>query len=101
MRISEQGRQNVPPRDFWLAVGVATLLLGAIGVSFMQTGQVSRFPSWVWAGLLLFVWGSALLDLLRYGPKIFSHGRWALLLGGTLFAGSHCVPYLGRAASWI
>lgn len=86
------------PATYGLAVYVTMLLLGGIGINFMPTGRAPSFPSWVWAGVLLFCWGSVLLDLLHYGSKAFSRGRWMGVLGGTLFAGSQLVPHLGWVA---
>ena len=100
MRISQLGRQEVRPREFWVTVWVVTLLLGGIGVSFMRTGKVPEFPTWLWAGLLLFMWGKAILDGYQHGTKAFSHERCLNILGGTLFAGSHLVLHLGLLASW-
>lgn len=97
MRVSEFGRQGVSPRDFWVAMAAAMLLLGAGGAYFMQMGRMPPDdPPWLWAGLLLLVWGRAVFDLLRYGRRAFPLWRGMLILGCTLMAGSHVLPRLGR-----
>ncbi len=101
MRVSELGKQQVRPLDFWVAVTFAIVLLVAvIGVPFMQTGHVPVTPRWATAALVAFTWGASAWAIVRQGRAALSLQRVAWLVGVTLFFGSDLMPSLGRA-SWV
>ncbi len=101
MRVSELGKQQVRPLDFWIAVGATIVLLtGIIGIRFMQTGHVPATPHWMTAALVAFAWGASAWGVVRQGRAALPLQRVAWLVGVTLFFGSDLVPSLGRA-SWI
>ncbi len=101
MRISDQGRQQVRPRDFWLTVIVVIALMGGVGLYFMQTGRLPAAPPWSVAAFLLFLWAIFLYRLLRYGRGIYSPMQVLAHLGCTLLLGSDLVPPLVQAVSWL
>lgn len=71
MRVSNLGRQEVRPLDFWVAVVGVMLLLGGMGVYSMQSGHASAVPRWLTAGVLMLVWARALWDVARQGRNAF------------------------------
>ena len=108
MRISEQGRAQVRPRDFWLIVLSVTLVLGGAGVYEMQTGHLPAASSGmakVYHGFeisfLLVLWGAVLFRSVRKPRRVYRLTDLACLVGCTLVFGSDLISGPGRAAGWV
>lgn len=96
MRISDEGRQQVRPRDFYLAVFAVVLLLTGSGLWFMETGSVPAIPG-ERAVILVVMWSIASFKCWRGGVTAIQGNQWVLIVGWTLFGIRRLIP----AATWL
>jgi RsiW-degrading membrane proteinase PrsW (M82 family) len=107
MRISEEARAHVRPRDFWLVVGIVTLALGSAGLYFIQTGHMPTMAPWMIttyhgfeAAFLLFIWAMFIYRSIGKSRRVYTRMTIVSLVACTLFFGSDLIPQLGRTAGW-
>lgn len=99
MRLSDKAKQPVHPRDFWLAVGAAVVLIGIICVDLGPQKHFSA-GSWFWAAGLVVMWSVNLWRLFRFGRQVLPCHKVLILLGFTLISGEHIGPPLSAAGDW-
>jgi len=107
MHLSEEGRAQVRPRDFWIAILVVTLVLGTIGLFDIQTGHMPTTSPWMATAyhgfeivFLLFVWTAFGVRSMRKPRVVYSSKEMVNLVGCTLLFGSDLIPHLGHGADW-
>jgi hypothetical protein len=105
MRLSQDAKTPVRPRDFWIAVVTTTVVLGGIGVYSMQNGHgtfghVPQVP-WLNGGVLLFIWVLTLYGLIKRGWCVFTWQWTAFLVGYTLFVSDKLWPHPLSMLTWV
>ena len=101
MRLQDEALQTVRPRDFYLIILVAVVLLGAMGIHLMETGRVPGSDPRIWLVILPVVWAVAIRNFLRYRPQPFPWGHAALLIGVTLQGWSDLMLPDTAFRSWV
>jgi hypothetical protein len=79
MRISEEAKAHVHPRDFWLVVGIVTLVLGGAGLYFIQTGHMPTMAGWMITtyhgfevSFLLFIWAMFIYRSIGRSRRVYT-----------------------------
>ncbi len=92
MHLRDEAKQPVRPRDFWLAVGAAVVLIGIICV---YSGPLEHSPAarWVSAILIVSLWSTSLWRIVRFGWRAYSWSDAAVLLGVTFIFGKDVWPH--------
>jgi hypothetical protein len=99
--VREEAQQTVSPKGFWVSVGIVTLLLGWMGVSFMKTGKVPDWGSRIDWLFLVAIWVGTAYRFVRFGRRAFPLPLIALLIGSTLTSGGHALPHTLLASSRV
>ena len=100
MRLRDEAKQQVPPRDFWTAITAAIVLLGIIGI-YLVPLQHSAVVRWAWGALLFGVWGLHLRALFRFGWRAYAWDSGAMLLAVTLLLAQEAWPQTPPTGNWM
>jgi len=94
IRLSQETAPSVRPKDFWIALATAVLMLGVIVIHPMHAAKLSIFSRWFFGGWFLLTWAWALNDMLGYGKAAFSWQRLTQLTGYSLYAGGYLLDLI-------
>ena len=100
MRLSEMAKTPVRPRDFWIAVVIGILICCGIGIFSTPGERNTQANSWLLGSWLLLIWAIILFQVVRYGWRVFTLERAAILIGSTLFLGEKLWLHPPSPVSW-
>ncbi len=99
MRLSDEAKQPVRLRDFWLTVGAVIVLLSVI-CAYSVPLQQSSAVRWYWGAFLLCIWSVYLWQWVRFGRRIITWYRLIMLLWITLSSVQHFWSHAPPTWDW-